>query len=90
VLALWVNRYLIVVPTLETPYMPIQDSRMEYLFYNATWVEYVLTFAGIAAFLLFFTVASKIVPIVPVSEVIEIEDEENELKLKVLANQAQQ
>jgi Ni/Fe-hydrogenase subunit HybB-like protein len=80
VVALWVNRYLIVVPTLETPYMPIQDSRLEYLFYNATWIEYVLTFAGIAAFLLLFTVFSKLVPIIPVSEVIEIEIE-NEKEL---------
>lgn len=83
VIALWVNRYLIVVPTLENPYMPIQDSRMNYLFYNATWIEYVLTIGGIAAFLLFFTIASKMVPIIPVSEVIEIEDEIAEGKRKI-------
>ncbi len=27
VLALWVNRYIIVIPTLETPFLPIQDVR---------------------------------------------------------------
>lgn len=75
VIALWFNRYLIVVPTLENPYMPIQDSRIEYIFYNATWVEWVLTIGGIASFLLFFTIASKLVPIIPISEVVEIEDE---------------
>jgi len=63
--------------------MPIQDSRMHYLFYNATWVEYVLTIGGIAAFLLFFTIASKLVPIIPVSEVVEIEDEIKENKRKI-------
>lgn len=76
VIALWMNRYLIVVPTLETPYLPIQDTRPEYIFYGATWVEWVLTFGGIAAFALFFTIASKLVPIIPISEVVDAEQEE--------------
>ncbi len=78
VLALWVNRYLIVVPTLETPYMPIQDTRPEWLFYSATWVEWVLTFGGIAMFCFLFTLAAKIVPIIPVSEVADAELEMSE------------
>jgi molybdopterin-containing oxidoreductase family membrane subunit len=76
VAALWMNRYLIVVPTLETPYMPIQDTRPEYIFYGATWIEYVLTFGGIAFFCLLFTVASKLIPIIPISEVVDAEQEE--------------
>lgn len=75
VLALWMNRYLIVVPTLETPYLPIQDTRMEYIFYKATWIEWVLTLGGIASFCLLFTIASKLVPIVPISEVVDAECE---------------
>lgn len=67
VVALWVKRYLIIVPTLETPLLPMQDTRAEYVKYSATWPEWVLTFAGIATFLLFFTVMSKFVTIVPVS-----------------------
>lgn len=73
VLALWVNRYLIVVPTLETPYMPIQDTRPEWIFYSATWIEWVLTFGGVAMFCFLFTLAAKIVPIIPVSEVADAE-----------------
>jgi molybdopterin-containing oxidoreductase family membrane subunit len=38
-LGLYVNRYLIVVPTLESPYMPIQDTRAEFIHYTATWIE---------------------------------------------------
>jgi molybdopterin-containing oxidoreductase family membrane subunit len=68
VLALWINRYLIVVPTLESPYLPIQDSRPEWLFYNATWVEWSLTAAGVAVFALLMTLASKFIPVVNVSE----------------------
>lgn len=38
VISLWLNRYIIVVPTLESPYLPIQDSRYEWANYSATWV----------------------------------------------------
>jgi molybdopterin-containing oxidoreductase family membrane subunit len=67
VVALWFNRYLIVVPTLETPFLPIQDSRTEFLFYSSTWVEWSTTLGGIALFCLFFTLMSKFVPIIEVS-----------------------
>ena len=67
VMALWVKRYLIIVPTLETPALPMQDTRTEFVKYSATWPEWALTFAGIAAFLLFFTLISKFVTVVPVS-----------------------
>ncbi len=73
VLGMWLNRYLIVVPTLETPYLPIQDTRSEFLFYSATWIEWALSFAGIAAFCLFFTLIIKFVPIIPMSGIIENE-----------------
>lgn len=67
VMALWVKRYLIIVPTLETPALPMQETRMEYVKYAATWPEWALTFAGIATFLLFFTIMSKFVTVVPIS-----------------------
>lgn len=66
--ALWVKRYLIIVPTLESPLLPIQDIRPEYVFYSATWVEWALTISGVATFLLFFSLASKFVTIIPVSD----------------------
>lgn len=68
VVALWVKRYLIIVPTLESPLLPMQDTRMEYVKYSATWVEWALTIAGIATFFLFFTLMSKFVTIIPISE----------------------
>ena len=40
VIALWVKRYLIIVPTLESPLLPVQDTRIEYVKYSATWVEW--------------------------------------------------
>ena len=67
VVALWFNRYLIVVPTLESPYLPIQDSRPEYLYYSPTWVELATSIGLFAMFCLLFTLASKFVPIIEVS-----------------------
>ena len=69
VIALWVKRYLIVVPPLENPFIPIQDVRPEYVNYSISWVEWALTISGIALMILIFTIASKIAPIIPVSEV---------------------
>lgn len=68
VIALWVKRYLIIVPTLESPLLPMQDTRPEYVNYSATWVEWALTFAGIATFFLLFTLLSKFMTIIPISE----------------------
>jgi Ni/Fe-hydrogenase subunit HybB-like protein len=68
VMAMWVKRYLIIVPTLESPLLPMQDTRIEYVKYTATWVEWALTFAGIASFFLFFTLLSKFLTIIPISE----------------------
>lgn len=75
VVGLWLNRYLIVVPTLETPYLPIQDTRPEFIHYSATWIEWALSFAGIAAFVLFFMLIMKLVPIIPMSGIIDHERE---------------
>jgi Ni/Fe-hydrogenase subunit HybB-like protein len=70
-LALWVNRYIIVIPTLETPFLPIEDTRAAWLKYTPTWVEWSLTFAGIAVFVMLFMLISKIAPIVSISEMQE-------------------
>ncbi|WP_457618292.1 NrfD/PsrC family molybdoenzyme membrane anchor subunit [Lutibacter sp.] len=82
VMGLWLNRYLIVIPTLETPYLPIQDTRPEFIFYTATWIEWALSFAGVAAFLLFFTLIVKFVPIIPISGIINHERNLEKLKKK--------
>jgi len=84
VLGLWFNRYLIVVPTLETPYIPIQDTRPEFIHYSATWIEWALSFAGIAAFILLFILIMRLVPIIPMSGIIDYErDHDRGPKLKV-------
>lgn len=81
VTALWVKRYLIVVPTLETPLLPMQDLRPEYIHYSATWVEWSLTIGGIATFLIFFSVVCKFITVIPVSELTKVRNP-NEERLK--------
>lgn len=66
VLALWIKRYLIIIPTLETPLLPLQDIRPEYINYQITMIEWLLTFSGIALFCLLFFLFSKFMPIIPV------------------------
>ena len=80
VLGLWMNRYLIVVPTLETPYIPIQDTRPEFIEYSSTWVEWALSLGGIASFVLLFILIIKLVPAVPMSDIIAYERERKKKK----------
>jgi hypothetical protein len=46
----------------------------EFVHYTATWVEYSLSFTGIAAFYSFFTLLAKFVPVIPMSGIIENEE----------------
>ena len=75
--AMWVKRYIIIIPTLETPLLPMQESRMLYIHYSITWVEWALTLSGIAAFFLFFYFCSKFVPILPISELADSDVEQH-------------
>ena len=76
VLALWVNRYIIVIPTLETPFLPVQDTRADWIKYSPTWIEWSLTLAGVSVFVMLFMLISKIAPIVSISEMQQQDSEE--------------
>ena len=52
----------------------MQDTRQEYIHYSITWVEWALTFGGVALFFLIFTIAGKFVTFI---EVAELPQEEN-------------
>jgi molybdopterin-containing oxidoreductase family membrane subunit len=77
-LALYLNRYLIVVPVLETPYLPILSTEETFLNYSATWVEWSITLAGLAFAAMIFAILSRIIPIIPVRDQNE---EKQKLKL---------
>jgi len=76
-IGLWFKRYLIIVPTLETPYFPIQDIRPEYVHYQATWVEWALTLGGIALWVIMIMLFNYFTPPIPIGEM----EHENEISV---------
>jgi molybdopterin-containing oxidoreductase family membrane subunit len=67
---MWVKRYLIIVPTLMTPYIPAEAAGVQPS-YLPTWVEWTVTAGGLAAFLLLFTLFAKVFPIISIWETTE-------------------
>lgn len=64
----WVKRYLIIIPTLGSPYLPAQGLPWEWAHYRPSWVEWAITAGGFAGFLLIYTILSKLFPIVSIWE----------------------
>lgn len=70
----WIKRYVIIIPTLSNPFLPTQKGLpLEWVNYKPTWVEWSITAAAIAAFLLIYTLISKFFPIVSIWETREAE-----------------
>lgn len=68
ILGAWVKRFLIVIPSLQHTYLPIQDVEESYLHYNPTWEEWAITMASFAGLLLIVTILIKLFPVLPVQE----------------------
>ena len=73
VVAAWFKRYIIVIPGLSHPYLPIQDVPKGWLHYTPSVVEITVVLGIFAAFLLFVTLFSKFFPIISIWEVAEAE-----------------
>jgi Ni/Fe-hydrogenase subunit HybB-like protein len=58
------KRYLIVVPTLTSPFLP----NTTFVHYRPTWVEWSITFGGTAVFLLLYMLFTKVFPMVSIWE----------------------
>ena len=68
VMGAWWKRYIIVIPTLSHPFMPIQGVPQSWHIYSATWMEWSITFATLASALLIITLLVRFLPIVPIYE----------------------
>lgn len=66
VVAMWIERFLIVVPTLSHPRLPWEVAG-----YAPTWVEFAITFGCGGAFALLYLLFTKFFPIVALWEVQE-------------------
>jgi molybdopterin-containing oxidoreductase family membrane subunit len=69
---MWLKRYVIVVPTLATPFMPPAGGTMPH--YVPSWVEWSITAGAFAGFALLYVLFAKLFPIVSVWEVMEDEE----------------
>jgi len=73
----WVKRYIIVVPTLRSPYLPSgQRLPWEWTHYHPSWVEWSITAAAVAGFALIYTLMVKLFPIVSIWETREQREKE--------------
>ena len=70
----WFKRYIIVVPTQEHPYLPIQNVPMNFKVYTPTLIEILITIAPFILVLMIITILSKVVPIVSIHETVESEE----------------
>jgi Ni/Fe-hydrogenase subunit HybB-like protein len=77
IIASWFKRFLIVTPTLLHPFIPIQNVPESWMFYNPTWEEWMITSATLAGALLLITFFVRILPIIPIWETAEVENENN-------------
>ncbi len=78
--AMWTKRYIIVVPSLENPLVPIPPyTPSEWALYTPTWVEWSITAGAFSAFVLLYVLFAKVFPIVSIWET----REEHEMEEKV-------
>ncbi len=71
VIGAWIKRYIIVVPTLLHPFMPIQEVPADWASYFPNWVEWSVTMACLAGIFLVITLFAKMFPMMAVWEVAE-------------------
>jgi Ni/Fe-hydrogenase subunit HybB-like protein len=67
---LWASRFLIVVPSLTRPYLPYPPGS-----YTPTWVEWSLVVGTFVTVALFFTLFTKLFPIIPLTEMEKAEEQ---------------
>ncbi len=68
VLGAWAKRFLIVVPTLQTPFLPAQRIPAEWTQYRPTWQEWSVVAGAVAGFFLAYSLLTKLFPIVSIWE----------------------
>ncbi len=67
----WFKRYIIVIPTMEHPFLPIQNVPLHFKVYTPTGIEILVSIAPLILVLIIITLLSKVIPIIPIHETIE-------------------
>jgi molybdopterin-containing oxidoreductase family membrane subunit len=76
ILGAWFKRYLIVIPTMEHPYLPIQHVPRNFMHYHPTLIEIAVTLASFILVLIIITVLSKLFPVIPIYDMVEEKNHE--------------
>ncbi|MCO4291684.1 polysulfide reductase NrfD [Solitalea sp. MAHUQ-68] len=71
VVGAWFKRFLIVTPTMLSPFLPMHDVPESYKHYTPTWEEWSITIGSLAGTLLIITIFTRLFPIIPIHETIE-------------------
>ena len=71
VVGAWFKRYLIVTPTMLSPFLPMYDVPDSYKHYFPSWEEWAITTGSLAGTLLIITIFTRLFPIIPIHETIE-------------------
>lgn len=69
--ASWFKRYLIIIPTMENPLLPIQNVPGNFIYYKPTEVEIAVTAGTIVIVIMFISILAKIFPVIPVNQILE-------------------
>ncbi len=77
----WLKRYIIVIPTQEHPFLPVQYVPGEWFVYKPTLIETAVTAASFILVLMIITVLSKTFPVIPIWEVAEEKEKEEQHKI---------
>lgn len=67
----WFKRFLIVIPTLGHPYIPMTRVPESWQHYFPTFKEWWITAATLAGAVLIVTILARLFPIIPITETIE-------------------
>jgi Ni/Fe-hydrogenase subunit HybB-like protein len=79
-IGMWLERLMIIVPTLTRPRMPIGTGH-----YTPTWVEWAIMAASAAGIILLYVLFTKFFPIVSIWELEEDEEIEERRRLEIAA-----
>lgn len=79
----WLKRYIIVIPTMEHPFLPKQFVPDQWLAYKPTIPEVAITLGSFILVLFIITILSKLFPVVSIWELAEEKDVNQEIKSEI-------
>jgi len=68
IIGAWFKRYIIVIPTQEHPFLPIQHVPLNFKVYTPTLIETGITMVSFILVLIIITMLSKFFPVIPICE----------------------